>query len=118
MAPLSETERARLAERLAACLELADRGATAGERDAGLAGARRILERHKMTWRDIVTAPAYPSPCARPPAWRETVAACLARPGCLRPWERGFLESLQSFRRISVKQRDCLTNIAERLGVA
>ena len=88
-----------------------------------LAAARladRLVRNRGLTWHDLLSATANDRQLPqRPPPLRVTVAECLRRPGSLRPWERGFLESLEGFARLSEKQRDCLDLIAERvLGTA
>jgi hypothetical protein len=56
--------------------------------------------------------------CATADPWRHTVAECLRRPGSLRRWERGFLESLTRFPRLSPKQGRILNEIADRVSTS
>ena len=85
----------------------------AGERDAAGLAAHRLLQRHGLTWEAVVMPPRAREPLMG--IWRATVAACLERPGSLRPWEAGFLRDLSNFRRVSSKQRYILQEIANRV---
>lgn len=119
--------------RLLAALALAEQGATPGEHSAAeqaigrlvVANAdaiRGMLERQNFAAPRSFTAPqdcpgagTFADP--PPPAWRETVAECLARPGSLKQWEQGFLRDILRQRRLSPKQRNIVNEIAARLGV-
>ena len=108
--------------RLFAALALAERGATPGERCAAEQAIGRLIVANADAFRTLLDpqkglgAQTFTEPPA--PAWRETVAECLARPGSLRPWEIGFLHDLQRWgRRLSPKQRAIVNEIAVRVGV-
>lgn len=88
-----------------------------GERDAAAQAAHRIVMRAGLTWQQVVEPPPVEKKLPELGTWRATVAACLAKPGSLRPWEISFLRDLPQFRRLSVKQRYVLKEIADRLGV-
>ncbi len=86
----------------------------AGERDAAGLAASRLLQQHRVTWRDLLT----PAPVHREPlqsTWRVTCEKLMARANDLRPWERKFVADLPNFRRISTKQRYVLAEIAGRV---
>jgi hypothetical protein len=82
--------------------------------DAAALAAHRIVSKSGLTWHRVLERPVIEK---RAPelGWRETCAACLARPGSLRPWEIAFLRDLPAFRRPSVKQRCILREIADRV---
>ena len=111
-APLPPGEMARLSKFLA----LLDSD-QAGERDAAVAAATRLLERHGVRWSQVLDPAPSVVVQTRPTRtdWRITVAELLRRPGSLRPWEAGFLESLEGFARLSAKQHAVLDLIAERV---
>jgi len=86
----------------------------AGERDAAGLAAMRLLRQRGIVWPDLLL----PAPTHREPhfgIWRTTCAELAARPGDLRPWERGFVADLPKFPRISTKQRYVLNEIAKRI---
>jgi len=86
----------------------------AGERDAAGLAAARLLQARGLSWPDLLL----PAPIHREPmmgTWRTTCAELAARPGDLRAWERGFVEDLPKFQRISTKQRYVLNEIAKRV---
>jgi hypothetical protein len=87
----------------------------AGERDAAGLAAHKLVKQAGVTWHDVVTPAAVEKQLPELGAWRTTVAACLAQPGSLRPWETGFLRDLPKFQRLSVKQRYVLKEIADRV---
>ena len=88
----------------------------AGERDAAGLAAHRFITTRGLTWPEaLAPVPAAERRLPELGTWRETVRQCLARPGSLRPWEVGFLRDLPAFRRLSVKQRYVLKEIADRV---
>ena len=87
----------------------------AGERDAAALAAHRIVVSAGLTWKQVVTPAPIEKPLPDLGTWRATVARCLEHPGSLRPWEVSFLRDLPAFRRLSVKQRYCLKEIADRV---
>jgi hypothetical protein len=86
----------------------------AGERDAAALAAHRLVTQAGLTWRQIVTPAPIEKKLPDRGTWRATVTECLARRGSLRPWEVKFLQDLPGFRRLSVKQRYVLKEIADR----
>jgi len=87
----------------------------AGERDAAVLAATRLLERSGLRWPEILSLP---QPSKREPlfsTWRATCAELSKRSGDLRPWERKFIADLPAFPRISTKQRYVLKEIADRV---
>ena len=110
MTALPATQRAKLAKVLA--LLGSDH---AGERDAAALAAHRLVTQAGLTWQHVIKPPAIERALPELGTWRQTVAECLAQPGSLRPWEVGFLRDLPGFRRLSVKQRSCLKEIADRV---
>jgi hypothetical protein len=86
-----------------------------GERDAAGLAAHRLITQAGMTWTQVLRAPPVERRLPELGTWRGTVRECLARPSALRPWELGFLRDLTGFRRLSVKQRYCLKEIADRV---
>jgi hypothetical protein len=87
----------------------------AGERAAAAAAADRLLRERGLTWADALNPPPVERKLPELGTWRQTVRACLAQPGSLRPWEVGFLRDLPGFQRLSVKQRYCLKEISDRV---
>jgi hypothetical protein len=89
----------------------------AGERDAAVLAAARILDRNGLRWSDVAAMLAPQSPRRTPPRcqWRALCAELAARPGSLRTWERHFVTDLTACPRISAKQRSILVTIAERV---
>jgi hypothetical protein len=90
-----------------------------GERAAAALKADHFVRQAGLTWETILKSGHAPKP-HRPPefgTWRQTCRECLARDRDLRQWERGFLNDLPKFQRISTKQRYCLNEIAIRLGI-
>lgn len=86
-----------------------------GERDAAALAAHRFVQQRGIAWRDVLNSPRVEHKLPELGSWRGTCRACLARPDLLRRWERGFLEDLPKFRRLSVKQRYVLREIADRV---
>ena len=86
-----------------------------GERDAAGLAAHRLITRAGLTWPQVIKPPAVERALPELGTWRQTVVECLAQPGSLRPWEVGFLRDLPGFRRLSVKQRYVLKEIADRV---
>lgn len=84
-----------------------------GERDNAALAAHKLVKQHGLTWEAVVMPPRAREPLMG--IWRATVAACLERPGSLRPWEAGFLRDLSRFRRLSTKQRYVLEEISGRV---
>lgn len=100
-----------------------------GEVLAAARAATRLLRARGLDWADIIRDPdrqtssadwaSSPPPQPTPmPAWKQTVAACLAHPDRLSEWEAGFLAGLRRFPYLSRKQAWHLARIAERLGVS
>jgi hypothetical protein len=86
-----------------------------GERDNAALAAHRLVTGAGLTWRQVVEPPTHEKKLPEFGTWRQTCAACLARPGSLRQWEAGFLRDLPGFQRLSVKQRYALKQIADRV---
>ncbi len=108
--PLSPTDRTKLAKLLVLL-----GSSHAGERDAAALAANRFVQAHGLTWPQVLKPPAIEKALPELGTWRQTAARCLDRPGNLRPWEIGFLRDLPKFRRLSVKQRYVLKEIADRV---
>ncbi len=90
----------------------------AGERDAAVCAAQRVLDRNGLCWPDLLGLPQPPQPPKREPlfaTWRATCAELSRRQRDLRPWERAFVADLPAFPRISTKQRYVLKQIADRV---
>jgi hypothetical protein len=87
----------------------------AGERDAAIRAATRLLEKHGLKWCEILTLHAPPKREPLHATWRTTCHRLQERPGYLRPWERTFVGDLPHFPRISTKQRYVLKEIADRV---
>lgn len=109
-AALATADRPRLAKMLA----LLGSNHT-GERDAAALAATCFMQARGLTWPQVLKPPAIEKQLPELGTWRQTVARCLAQPGALRPWERQFLTDLPGFRRLSVKQRYVLDQIAGRV---
>jgi hypothetical protein len=89
--------------------------AHAGERDAAGLAANRLISQAGLSWRQALMPPPIEKKLPDLGTWRANVAECLGRPGSLRHWEAGFLRDLPGFRRISIKQRYVLKEIADRV---
>jgi hypothetical protein len=91
----------------------------AGERDNAARAAHRLVQRHGITWYDVVAT--HPPPDWDPDTdpigvdWRRAAAACLRYPDLLNRWEANFLSGLSRFPHLSCKQRAALLKIAVRL---
>jgi hypothetical protein len=110
MSTLPTTARARLSKLLG--LLGSDQ---AGERDAAVLAATRLLERSGLRWPEILSLPQPPKREPLLSTWRTTCAELSKRSGDLRPWERKFVADLPAFPRISTKQRYVLKEIADRV---
>jgi hypothetical protein len=92
-----------------------------GEREAAVAAATRLLDRHKLKWSKLLSlleVQQQPTPRPEPdPAcgWRGTAARCSRYPQLINKWEHDFLTGLPRFPRLSAKQRTALDKIAIRL---
>jgi hypothetical protein len=86
-----------------------------GEVVAAAAAAHQILDKAGLSWGDILTVkpPEHREPFLG--TWRTTCAELRKRPGDRRPWERSFVADLPRFQRLSVKQRYCFKEIADRV---
>ena len=82
-----------------------------------LSPATAILDARGLRWGDAVKQ-MQAEPVHREPmlgTWRTVCQRLRQRPGDLRSWELGFVTDLPRFRRLSVKQRYCLNEIARRV---
>lgn len=86
-----------------------------GERDGAALAAHRIVERSGLSWRQILSPPPIERKLPELGTWRATCARLQAHRHLLRAWERGFVDDLPTFRRLSVKQRYALGEIAKRV---
>lgn len=86
-----------------------------GKRDAAGLAAHRLVTTAGLSWSEILDPPPVEHRLPELGTWRATVRECLAHAGDLRPWERTFLTDLPKFRRLSVKQRYVLKEIANRV---
>jgi hypothetical protein len=102
------------AARLAKLLSLLG-SSHAGERDSAGLAAERLVRQRGLTWQQVLSPPVVEKPTPKIEPWRRTVDRCLERQGSLRVWEKGFLRDLAGFRKLSVKQRSCLQDIADRV---
>jgi hypothetical protein len=97
-----------------------------GERAAAGLLASRLLRDKGLAW-DGVVMPAPPPPC-RPAAgrswqddapsrddWRDLVGKCCRHLHLLNDFERGFLDNIQLFPRLSQKQESVLNRIVAKL---
>ena len=107
---LSKTDRQKLAKLLG--LTGSDHD---GERAAAALAAHRLVTKIGLTWNQVLDPPPAEHRLPELGTWRKTVAELLQHPGSLRAWEAKFLADLPNFRRISVKQRYCLKEIADRV---
>jgi hypothetical protein len=85
------------------------------ERDNAALAAHRLVTQAGLTWEQVIMPAAVEKPLPELATWHKTVNECLARPGSLTPWEVKFLLNLSRFWRLSVKQRDVLSDIADRV---
>lgn len=84
-----------------------------GERAAAGLLASRELRKLGLTWPELL-CPRLQAP--DPPAWRETVNACLARAAKLTAWEADFLAVLARYQiNPSGRQMATLEGIADRV---
>lgn len=105
-------------QRLSQMLELALRNSTPeGERAAATAHAIRLLDRHGLRWSDVArqmrAEPVHREPMQS--TWCVMCRRLQQRSADLRPWEKGFVNDLPRFHRLSTKQRYCLLEIARRV---
>jgi hypothetical protein len=84
-----------------------------GERANAAAMADRFLRDRGLRWPDVLTAPGLPPPAD---AWRETVAACRARPDRITAWEKDFLSEIATYRNPpSGRQAEILARIFAKI---
>jgi len=105
--------------RIAAALALAEANANPvdGERLAAIGAVERLLSRHGLRLRDLVSGDTAAQTRTAARTWRDVAADCRARSGSLRRWEREFIHGLGRFPRLSPKQHAILREIADRVGV-
>jgi hypothetical protein len=84
-------------------------------RDLAARNAHRLVTHHGTTWRRVLNPPAIEKRLPELGTWRRTVKLCLAHPMALKQWEAVFLKDLPEFRRLSVRQRYVLKQIADRV---
>ena len=105
-------------DRLIACLRLAVRPGTVGEREAALNGAMRILHALNLDWNDVlIQSVSAPRPFSEDDHEEESddLAVCTRAIDELTTWEQHFIRSLRRFRRLSPKQREILAGIAAKV---
>lgn len=126
---------------MAASLSDADRGKlikvlgllgspVAGERDAAVHAAVRLLRDRQLDWSDVIAPPAAPmrpeqraqpsaertwSPRPAPSVWQMDVGACLRHPEILSEWERRFLVGLRGRPSLSAKQWSILHEVVAKV---
>jgi hypothetical protein len=107
-------------DRLLACIRLAERPGTPGERLAAETAIGRLVVAHARAVIAALseTAPPEPTyddgdPLACFADWRDAAQFCLQN-GELSSWERNFLISILRFRRATPKQLNALREIADR----
>jgi hypothetical protein len=111
--------------RLAAIMERTRAGhdgtAHDGEALAAVHAANRLLDRHGMTWGDLLLPPKAPQPFPRPSRTDEALLAALER--CpLADWPRDFVQGirarLRSGHALTPVQRAKLRELAREHGIA
>jgi hypothetical protein len=85
-----------------------------GERDAAISAANRLLRQYSLTWRDVLLRNFSPERSYEP-NWCDDIAHCIRQLDKLTEWERQFIVSLRSFRRLSAKQTAVLRDIASKV---
>lgn len=115
--PLAAADRTRLAHVLALL-----GSPHQGERDAAALAADRLVRGRGLAWTDVLapetSTSGKPRPEASrnhdpsPPDYDSNLRACRLRPDLLTAWERDFIASLPQQRRVSLRQRDKLAQIA------
>ncbi|MCB8878272.1 hypothetical protein [Acidisoma silvae] len=86
----------------------------AGEVAAAAHMASAMLNRNGLTWADLL-APDVPPAESEEDGWRALVVSNLQYPGLLSDWEKRFLQQLLNRKRISPRQWQKVTQIAEQL---
>ena len=123
MMPLAAADRGRLA-RILGMLG----SSHAGERDAAALAADRLVRGRGLAWQDVLgggEVPSagrfQPSPNPSPSPYGDHLAdlmACGQRLDLLTAWEREFIASLASRRKISSRQREILAEVAAKVRAA
>jgi hypothetical protein len=103
--------------RLTGIMELACRGATDGERLAGLDRAKHWCDARGLRWAQVlsgVAARVPPPPPSR--GWQEAAQDLQRKP--VNEWESEFLDSIQRWSGLSEKQENVLRRMCAKFGVA
>jgi hypothetical protein len=88
----------------------------AGERDAAVRAATRILDAHGVRWCEVLSLAHPPTrETTQSTPWRMTCQRLMLHKDDLSVWEVRFVSGLPSFRILSVKQRTILDEIAVRV---
>lgn len=122
--PLAAADRTRLAHVLALL-----GSPHQGERDAAALAADRLVRGRGLAWTDVLAPETSTSGKSRPEASRDhapppppdfdsNLRACRSRPDLLSPWETDFVASLPPQRRVSLRQREKLAQIAAHVRAA
>ena len=90
-----------------------------GERSAAAYQATKILQEHRLTWRDVIEAAGRrEAEQLEAPDWREQLTVCASRTVRLTEWECRFLAQLVRWgRRPSEKQLIILARIYAKVAV-
>jgi hypothetical protein len=80
-----------------------------GERASAAALADKLVRTQGLTWQQVISMPSTTSSTTR-----EKIAFALANIGALSMWERGFLYSVNSKRKLSPKQLIVLDQIVAK----
>lgn len=93
-----------------------------GERASAAHKAQKIIEKHKLTWADVLSPAALPHPESKPAAPIRAHVAGAAwvlgadrAAGVLTAWERDFLVNLGAFKKVSAKQSDVLARLVQKV---
>lgn len=94
----------------------------AGERSAAGLAAHRLLQEHRLTWRDVIAAPAIVPTMPGVRSWRSTESDwqkmarfAWARRDLLNSRDQDFVRSMLNWRDPSERQKDWLAGIYARL---
>ncbi len=87
----------------------------AGERDAAGLAAHRLLQSRGTTWDEVLNPQPVERRLPEHATWRMICTRLMENPQALTRWKRNFVAGLPRFNSISVRQRCCLNEIAQRV---
>ncbi len=88
-----------------------------GERAAAALKASELVKANGLTWHDLLSPQPQQPQDPAVANWRAMLHDCMAS-NLMTEWERGFLQSLMGFRKISPKQMAVLVRVHSKVTEA